>query len=116
MSGEKRRYKRVRSDFNVRLKKADPYKPVISMTTAKALNISASGVLFKQNSPAEIGSIVNVKFLKPNSFDFFEGDARVVRVEAGDNEGVYEIGIQFIGLTELDEKKLDYYLASDDEA
>ena len=115
MAGEKRKYRRIKSDFNVRVKHPEPETALTGMSFAKSANVSATGVLFYHDRPVETGSILNVKFLKPNSFDFFEGDAKVVRVEAGEDENFYEIGIQFIGLSESDEKKLNYYLSNEAE-
>ena len=110
MTDDKRKYKRIKSDFNVRVKQFDAG---ITISNAKSINVSATGVLFRHDKPLEIGSMVKLMFLKPNSFDFFEGNAKVVRIEMGSGEKAYDIGIEFLELSESDQKKLDYYLSSE---
>lgn len=113
MSEDGRKYKRIKNDFNVRVIVPDPDSGRNGIVTGKARNVSAAGVLFFNERALDIGTIVNVKFLRPNSFDFFQGDAKVVRVEIPESARGYEIGIQFIELSEDDEKKLNYYLSQE---
>ena len=115
MSNDGRNYKRIKSDFDVRAIIPDAGKGRKGITTGKTKNVSAAGVLFHNDIILDIGTIINVKFLKPNSFDFFEGDAKVVRVEIPTDGKGYEIGVQFINLTPENEKKLDYYITPDRE-
>ncbi len=113
MADDGRKYKRIKSDFNVRIILPDAGLGLSGIVTGKTVNVSATGVLFFNDKLLEIGTVINVKFLKPNSFDFFQGDAKVVRVEIPQEGSGYEIGVQFIDLTPEDEKKLNYYLSPD---
>ena len=114
MTDDSRKYKRIKSSFNVRLIVPDAGQGLSGMITGITKNVSATGVLFHNESKLDIGTNVNVKFLKPNSFDFFEGNAKVVRVEIPPDGNGYEIGVQFISLTADDEKKLSYYLSPEE--
>jgi c-di-GMP-binding flagellar brake protein YcgR len=115
MANDGRKYKRIKTDFNVRAIIPDDGQGYRGIKTGKTRNVSATGVLFHNDVILNIGTVINVKFLKPNSFDFFESPARVVRVEIPSDGAGYEIGVQFIDLTEDDEKKLDYYLSPEEE-
>jgi c-di-GMP-binding flagellar brake protein YcgR len=115
MPSEKRRYKRVKDALNIRIKKlATGHRPA-ALLTVRSINLSATGILFKHSEQLELGQIINLKFLHPGSFDFFEGDARVVRIESSNKKDCYEIGVEFIDLHETDLKKLDYYLSPEEE-
>ncbi len=107
---ERRRYKRVKGDFNVRIKiEEDDY---LKINQGKSINVSAGGILVQYDKPIELGKIINVRFLRPNSFEFFEGNARIVRCELSSDNNDYLIGIEFIGLSNGDLKKLDFFLIS----
>ncbi len=111
---ENRRYNRLNSDFNVRILYVDEKTGLGDIDTAKSKNVSATGVLISSPTPYSVGSVINAKFMKPNSLDFFEGNARVVRVEIDAEEEGYDIGIQFLDITIADEKKLQYYLSKEE--
>jgi c-di-GMP-binding flagellar brake protein YcgR len=114
MTNDGRKYKRIKSDFNVRVIIPDNHG-LKGMKTGRTKNISAAGVLFHNDNIIDVGLVINVKFLKPNSFDFFESEAKVIRAEIPADENGYEIGVQFIDLTPEAEKKLNYYLSPDEE-
>jgi len=115
MADDGRKYNRIKSDFNVRAIIPNAGDGLRGIKTGKTKNVSATGVLFHNETILDIGTIINVKFLKPNSFDFFESSAKVVRVEIPPDGKGYEIGVQFIDLTPETEKKLNYYLSPDKE-
>jgi c-di-GMP-binding flagellar brake protein YcgR len=110
MANEARKYKRIKSSLNIRVIVPDGGQGLRGMITGKSKNISATGVLFYNETILEIGTVVNIKFLKPDGLDFFEGDAKVVRVEIPSDSRGYEMGVQFINLSADEEKKLNYYL------
>ena len=115
MANDGRKYKRIKSDFNVRAIVPNAGEGLRGIKTGKTKNVSATGVLFHNDVKLDIGTIIDVKFLKPKTFDFFESAAKVVRVEIPTDGKGYEIGVQFINLTSETEKKLDYYLTPDEE-
>ena len=111
---ERRDYIRVHDEFNVRVakkKKKEKYQE-LEIDIAKSINISASGILLSIKTVIEMGDIIRVTFLKPNSFDFFEGFAKVMRIEDNSNDSgpSYSIGLNFFDLSEFDKKKLNYYI------
>lgn len=107
----KRDYVRVHDEFNVRLVKRDEASRLGAMeiNASKSVNVSASGLLLTLNEKLDVGSILNITFLKPNTFEFFKGAGKIVRVEE-ENDGTYKVGIRFLNLTPEDMKMLDYYI------
>ena len=107
---ERRKYSRVKNKFNVKINKKSDGKIETSLKVGKVSNISASGILLTHDQSFEIGTIVNVNFLKPNSFEIFNSDGTLVRVDEN-FDGTYDLAIEFFGLSEEDMKTLDYLLA-----
>jgi hypothetical protein len=110
-SDGKREYIRINNEFNVRLVKKDEKheKGNIEINTSKSINISGSGLLVNVDRKLDVGTIVNISFMKPNTFDFFKGTGKVVRVEE-DTDKSFKVGINFIDLTPDDKNMLDYYI------
>ncbi len=107
---ERRKYPKVERSFDI---KGDTERNVGEIGTdpfkiGRSINISASGVLFRYDRLVGPGAIVKVAFLKPNSFEFFQGKARVVRTEIDPGDETYRIGIVFIGLDRTDAEDLNY--------
>ncbi len=107
---ERRNFTRIKGAFNVRIREEDDDS--LKMSHAKSVDISAGGILLKYSKPINIGKKINVRFLRPNSFEFFEGNARVIRCEVAPDGKAYYIGIEFIELSEENVKKLNYFLSS----
>ena len=108
---DRRRYNRIDDQFNVRVArevKNDGFKDM-AIDIAQSVNVSASGMLLHIREPLKLKEIVRVTFLKPNTFEFFEGLARVIRVEEDKNKS-YLVGMNFFNLSTVELKKLDYYL------
>lgn len=111
---DRREYVRIHNEFSVRIakqKKRDRFED-LEIDIARTINVSAGGLLVSVREPIDMGAIIRVQFLKPNSFDFFEGFGRVVRVEEN-KEGKqpsFSLGLIFMNLSEVDKKKLNYYL------
>ncbi|MDY6933874.1 MAG: PilZ domain-containing protein [Spirochaetota bacterium] len=110
---DRRRYKRLRGEYNVRIKMKDNVKQQIDQ--GRSVDVSAGGILIQFSKSIDIGKMINVRFLRPNSFEFFEGDAKVVRCELSKNDTSYYLGIEFINLTKKEKQKLDYYLTDIDD-
>lgn len=108
---KKREYVRVHDEFNVRLVKRDTGMKGgnLEINTSKSINISANGLLINTVEKLETDSEVGITFMKPNTFDFFKGTGKVVRVEQ-DQDKTYKIAIAFVGLSPDDKKMLDYYI------
>lgn len=111
---ERRKYIRVKSNFNVKIDiDAKKIRHFFS-NVGKSIDISGSGVLFRYNKLVELGTIIKLTFLMPNSFDFFEGKAKVVRTEINPDNKTYDIGIVFIDLNEDDKGTLNYYVTKEE--
>ena len=110
-NSEKRSYKRVTNQFNVRIAKEisfNLFKDIL-LNKAESINISAAGILVHIKEIMEKGQHVRITFLQPNTFEFFEGKGEVVRIDADLNEG-YIAAINFIELSDADLRRLDYYI------
>jgi c-di-GMP-binding flagellar brake protein YcgR len=111
---ERRKYRRAKGSFNV---KVDTDRDVREMGSysfkiGKSINISAGGVLFRYDTLVRLGTIIKVTFLKPNSFELFQGRAKVVRTEIDPDSQTYNIGIVFVGLNKTDAEDLNYYIVN----
>ena len=107
---ERRKYKRLNESFNVKISQKQGGKGATSINVGKSQNISACGILLKHDQLFEVGSLVNVNFLKPNSFDIFNSDGKVVRADKN-SDGSYDLAIEFHNLSGDDIKTLDYLLS-----
>lgn len=103
---DKRRYTRIKKEVELLVERVN----LGSSDYTRSKNISASGVLFEHDRQFSINMIVKVRFLLPKTFDFFESFARVVRVELNPDDKTYEIGVEFIGLTDEEKDKLKYFI------
>ena len=109
---ERRKYRRVKSSFNI---KVDTNRHVGQIGSypfkiGESINISAGGVLFRYDTLVRLDTIIKLAFLKPNSFELFQGRAKVVRTEIDPDSQIYNIGIVFVGLNKTDMEDLDYYI------
>jgi len=112
---ERRKYRRVKGGFNIKIDlEINGARSSSSFVIGKSIDISASGVLFRHDKLIELGKIRKVIFLKPNSFELFEGKAKVVRTEINPDNRTYDIGIVFIGLDKDDEETLNYYVTKEE--
>jgi len=111
---ERRKYIRVKSNFNIKIDIDTKKIRHFFSNVVKSIDISGSGVLFRYNKLVELGTIIKLTFLMPNSFDFFEGKAKVVRTEINPDNKTYDIGIVFIDLDEDDKDTLNYYVTKEE--
>jgi len=110
---ERRKYRRVKGGFNIKIDlEVKGERGSSSFVIGKSIDISASGVLFRHDKLIELGKIIKVIFLKPNSFELFEGKAKVVRTEINPDNRTYDIGIVFLDLDKNDAEDLNYYVIS----
>lgn len=112
VQGERRRYRRIENDFNVRIAreiKSNEFKDLV-IDTAKSINVSASGMSVHVCERLDLRELVRVTFLKPNTFEFFEGLARVMRVEERKGN-TYTVGLHFFNLSTSEMNNLDYYIS-----
>ncbi len=111
-SEERRRYHRVENDFNVRIARevrANQFKDLV-IDTGRSINVSASGMSVHIRERLDPRELVRVTFLKPNTFEFFEGLARVIRVEEK-KDSTFTVGLHFFNLSTSEMNNLDYYIS-----
>ncbi len=109
---ERRLYGRVTDEFNVRVVrelKADGYHDV-PVHIAKSVNISGGGIYIAIDEILNEQEIVRVAFLAPNTFELFEGRARVLRVKERREKGCFA-GLKFVSASATDMKKLDLQIS-----
>ncbi len=109
---DRRTFQRFIKRLNVRVGrdvKNYEYKEM-DITVATSENISASGMLINCKAFMDIQEIVRVTFLKPNTFDVFEGAARVIRIEQN-HDMTFTVGLRFLNLTAAEMNTMDYSLS-----
>lgn len=109
---ERRRYHRVENDFNVRIARevrVNQFKDLV-IDTGRSINVSASGMSVRIRERLDPRELVRVTFLKPNTFEFFEGLARVIRVEEK-KDRTFTVGLHFFNLSTSEMNNLDYYIS-----
>jgi c-di-GMP-binding flagellar brake protein YcgR len=108
---DRRKYKRLKDDFNVKIDYLEKYKET-NINIGKSIDVSATGVHFMIDKLMPIDTIITIKFIKPKSFDFFQGNAKVAWCEEHKTEkGRYSIGVEFIDMNDEDSRQLDFYLS-----
>jgi hypothetical protein len=107
----KREFIRVPNEFNVRLvrKDDDSGHGILEINTSKSINISGNGLLLNMNEKLEVGTILNITFIKPNTFEMFKGTGKIVRLEE-DQDKSFKVAISFMDISDDDKKMLDYYV------
>ena len=111
---ERRKYRRAKGSFRIKVDTDRDVREIgsYSFKIGKSINISAGGVLFRYDTLVRLGTIIRVTFLKPNSFELFQGRAKVVRTEIDPDSQTYNIGIVFVGLNKTDAEDLNYYIVN----
>lgn len=109
---ERRLYRRVADVFNVRVvreSKADGFHEVPTHI-AKSVNISGGGIYIAIDEMLNEKEIVRVTFLAPNTFELFEGRARVLRITERQETGCFA-GLKFVSASAADMKKMDLQIS-----
>ena len=109
---ERRLYRRVADEFNVRvvreLKTGEYHEAPTHI--AKSINISGGGILVALGEKLDEHEIVRVTFLTPNTFEFFEGRARVLRIEEEEEAGC-RAALKFVSASAAEMRKLDFQIS-----
>ena len=108
---EKRQYVRIYNEFDVKIsnEKSEDLFEDVNINKIKSINISANGILIKTDEKFEINTKLKIKFLKPDTFEFFTTAAEVVRMSEND-DNTYSVGIKFVDISKEDLDKLNYYI------
>ncbi len=106
----KRKFQRVECVSEIKVNNIEDDENVFSIVTGKGINISACGVLFKYRKKINRHAIIKLRFLKPDSFEFIETDAEVVRLEKN-SDNSYDIGVEFLNMNDLKKRELNRYVS-----
>jgi len=108
-NSERRVFKRINNKFSVKITEMKNGKKDLSLKIGNATNVSASGLLLRYERSIPVNSLISINFMKPNSFDIFSSEARVVRCDAN-GDGSFDLGIEFQNIDPAEQKKLNYIL------
>ena len=109
MGKNRRKYKRLSGKYRIQIDLPDENGAPSVFDIGEIGNISAAGILIRYARPIDVGTIVQVTFLGPNSFDIFKLDTKVLRTKQKSDQ-TYEIAVEYVDLSPEDEKRLDYFI------
>jgi uncharacterized protein (TIGR02266 family) len=78
--------------------------------TARALNLSASGILIETSSPVAVSERLRVAFKIPGTEEAIQTDAEVVWVNKYSSDYPYGMAVKFLGLTQKTIETIDTYV------
>ena len=108
ISENKRKHERIKS-LNLSYICLDEDENIIRQGMGRTLNISESGILLETHFPIEPNHIIQLTISLEE--DLLDLKGKPVHVRSGD-EGVYEIGIQFIELDQDASNLLKKFISS----
>lgn len=78
--------------------------------TARALNLSGSGLLIETKTPLPVSERLKVAFKVPGSEEVVQADAEVVWVNKYSADYPYGMAVKFVGLAEKTIQTIDAYV------
>jgi c-di-GMP-binding flagellar brake protein YcgR len=105
----KRKFQRVECISDIKVNNIEDDENVFSIVTGKGMNVSACGVLFKYRKKIQTHTTIKLRFLRPDSFEFIEALAEIVRVEKN-IDNTFDIGAEFLDMDESKKNELNRYL------
>jgi c-di-GMP-binding flagellar brake protein YcgR len=105
----KRKFQRVECISSIKVNNIEDDENVFSIVTGQGINISASGVLFKYRKKIQKHTTIELRFMRPDSFEFIEALAEVTRVEKNSDD-TYDIGAEFLDMDDSKKSELNRYL------
>jgi uncharacterized protein (TIGR02266 family) len=78
--------------------------------TARALNLSASGLLIETKTPLPVSERLKVAFKVPGSEEVVQADAEVVWVNKYSADYPYGMAVKFVGLPDKTIQMIDAYV------
>jgi len=81
-----------------------------NIETARALNISASGLLIETKTPVAVSERVKVAFKLPGTEEVIQTEAEVVWVNKYSADYPYGMAVKFLGLPEKTVQIIDTYV------
>lgn len=110
---ERRQYKRFHKEVKIH------FDVITAMGTSRAIptegntvsvDISKGGILFTSNKPIPITSLIECEIKVPENENPIYAKARVVRIEEMPSFNQYDIGIQFVAITQDDLVTLEKFI------
>jgi uncharacterized protein (TIGR02266 family) len=101
---ERRKYPRAVVSLPVKYSKDG------NVETARALNLSASGLLIETTSPVPVSEQLKVAFKIPGTEEAIQTDAEVVWVNKYSSDYPYGMAVKFLGLTAKTIETIDTYV------
>lgn len=101
---ERRKYQRAVVSLAVK------YSRDGNVETARALNLSASGLLIETKTPVPVSERLKVAFKIPGTEEAIQTDAEVVWVNKYSADYPYGMAVKFLGLTQKTIQTIDTYV------
>jgi len=104
---ERRRFIRINANVVIKVEEM-----MGKITTSKAVskNISLGGLLFEYYKPFPLSTVLSLELRIPEIGKRLECYAKVVRVEEIVSGTVYDIGVSFMSMDEIDLSELNRYI------
>jgi diguanylate cyclase (GGDEF)-like protein len=107
---EKREFSRMAADWSIKYRVLDEAQ----VNTAKMKNVGGGGLLFENEKPIPISSILDITFSPPFGRKKIEAQAKVVRLEVRD-DGTFDVGIYFTRIHPEDQQEIVKYADQEEE-
>ncbi|TES91273.1 MAG: diguanylate cyclase [Candidatus Cloacimonadota bacterium] len=101
---EKRKFVRMATDWDISYRVIDE----AAVKTAKMKNVGGGGLLFEDEKPIMISSILDLTFISPFKRKKISAQAKVVRLEVKE-DGKFDVGIFFTRIKPEDQKLIIKY-------
>ncbi|MFH1858493.1 MAG: PilZ domain-containing protein [Candidatus Omnitrophota bacterium] len=109
---DRRKHARVVKDLFTVYATPEPFQEGLFKTE----NISAAGILYRSQSPMKVGTAMNLNIHLPDTINPIPCEARVVRSEVNRHKAlVYDIGLAFTRMADLDKRQLIGCLLTQDD-
>lgn len=93
---ERRKFKRVKAQVQVEMQKYESEPMLLSSSEVASKDVSAAGILLKNDEPLEASQTVLARFSLPGEKESMEAMGRVVRSTKVDDG--YDVAIEFLDL------------------
>lgn len=110
---ERRQYLRIKFSGKVHIVNAYTDNGIISNVVAEAINVSETGMMIQFSRPLKYGSLAIIYFTLPNTLkQRIDAETKVVWNTPSGREGIYNIGLQFVGIESLKQTFIRTFIMS----
>lgn len=107
---EKREFSRMAADWSIEFSILDESE----INVAKMKNVGGGGLLFENDRPIPISSILDITFSPPFGRKTIDAQAKVVRLEVRE-DGKFDVGIYFTKIRPEDQQEIIRYAEEDEQ-